>query len=164
MVTFTSGGDSVTNADSVANDGGNYTITVPSDKTGNGPDATLSNSDDVTVAGSFVDRSITFVRPPVNSEAPQGTWGSATARDLNRVGSNLYFRKFTWDNASAWCESINGRLATGAEVTTHLIPLLGSNSNGFWESELNWPQQTTHYWTATVQVMMMEVKQDIKLS
>ena len=150
VVTFTSGGDSVTNADSVANDGGNYTITVPSDKTGNGPDATLSNSDDVTVAGSFVDRSITFVRPPVNSEAPQGTWGSATARDLNRVGSNLYFRKFTWDNASAWCESINGRLATGAEVTTHLIPLLGSSSNGFWESELNWPQQTTHYWTASV--------------
>ena len=85
-VSFTSGGDAVTNADSVANDGGNYTITVPSDKTGNGPDATLNNGDDVTVAGSFVDRAITFVRPPVNSEAPQGTWGTATARDLSRVG------------------------------------------------------------------------------
>ena len=78
-----------------------YVLNNPSDKNGNAGDATLSNSDDVTVAGSFVDRSITFVRPPVNSEAPQGTWGSATAGDLNRVGSNLYFRKFTWDNAEA---------------------------------------------------------------
>ncbi len=140
-VTFTSGGDSTTNADSVINDGGNYTITVPSDKTGNVGG---------TPANSFVDRSITFVRPPVNSEAPQATWGTATARDTTRVGTNLYFRKFTWSNANAWCESINGRLATGAEVTTHLIPLLGSSSNGFWEAELKWPQQTTHYWTASV--------------
>ena len=140
-VVFSSGGDAATNSDSVTNDGGNYTITVPSDKTGNVGG---------TLANSFVDRGLTFVRPPVNSEAPQATWGTATGQDTARVGTNLYFRKFTWSDANSWCESINGRLATGAEVTTHLIPLLGSSSNGYWEAELKWPQRSSHYWTASV--------------
>ena len=46
-VVTTSGGDSVTDTDSVANDG--ELITTIGDKTDNGPDATLSNSDDVTL-------------------------------------------------------------------------------------------------------------------
>jgi len=140
-VVFTSGGDAATNNDTVTSDSGNYTITVPSDKSG---------SVSGTLANSFEDRGLRFVRPPVNSEAPEGTWGTATQADATRVGGNIFFRKFTWSNANSWCESISGRLATEAEVTTHLLPLLGSSSNGYWEAELKWPQQFSHYWTATV--------------
>ena len=78
------------------------------------------------------------------------TWGTAAGRDLNRVGTNRYFRKFTWTKARDWCASINGRLATDSEVTTHLSPIVGENSSGIWESELNWPQQSSHYWTASI--------------
>ena len=69
---------------------------------------------------------------------------------MNRVGSNLFFRKFTYGNAVLWCESINGRLATAPEVTEHLLPKVGPDSDGTWESELNWPQRSSHYWTSTV--------------
>jgi hypothetical protein len=140
-VVFSSGGNAATNNDSVSSDSGSYAITVPTDKSG---------SVSGTLANSFEDRGLRFVRPPVNSEAPQATWGTASATDATRVGGNLFFRRFTWSNASSWCESISGRLATEAEVTTHLLPLLGSSSNGYWEAELKWPQQFVHYWTATV--------------
>jgi hypothetical protein len=89
-------------------------------KTGNGPDGKLGNAtndfaaDNVVVKGSYVSGNLTFVRPPVGAEALSATWGTAAGRDLTRVGTNLYFRKFTHANAVLWCESVNGRLATGS--------------------------------------------------
>ena len=131
-------------------------ITVPVDKVGNGPDGKLGSAsndfgaDNVVVKGSFVSGGLTFVRPPVASEAPAATWTDASGRDLGRVGSNLYFRYFTHENAVLWCESVNGRLATAPEVTAHLLPKVGDNGDGSWETDLNWPQRTAHYWTSTV--------------
>ena len=128
------------------------------DPTGNGPDGTLGNDDDVTIKDLYtvtdsVVGQLTFVRPPLNGEAPEATWGTATGRDLNRVGTNRYFRKFQWQAASDWCVSISGRLATAAEVAEHIrngadTGIVGPGSSGYWESDLNWPQQASHYWVA----------------
>jgi len=49
-------------------------INIPVDKTGDGPDKTNGTADDVTVKGSYVSGDLTFVRPPVNTEAPAATW------------------------------------------------------------------------------------------
>ena len=46
--------------------------------------------------------------------------------------------------------ALMARLATGAEVTSHIIPIVGPSSDGTWESELNWPQQASHYWTGSI--------------
>ncbi len=119
------------------------------DPAGNGPDGTLGNADDVTIKDLYEVDGLTFVRPPLGAEAPAATWGNAAGRDLNRVGTNRYFRKFTWENADAWCKSFNGRLATGAEIETHIAPISGT-TDGIWETQLNWPQQSSHYWTASV--------------
>ena len=119
------------------------------DPVGNGPDGTLGNADDVTIKDLYEVDGLTFVRPPLGAEAPAATWGNAAGRDLNRVGTNRYFRKFTWENADAWCKSFNGRLATGAEIETHIAPISGS-TDGIWETQLNWPQQSSHYWTGSV--------------
>ena len=119
------------------------------DPVGNGPDGTLGNADDVTIKDLYEVEGLTFVRPPLGGEAAAGTWGTAAGRDLNRVGTNRYFRKFTWENADAWCKSFNGRLATGAEIETHIAPISGS-TDGIWETQLNWPQQSSHYWTGSV--------------
>ena len=119
------------------------------DPAGNGPDGTLGNADDVTIKDLYEVDGLTFVRPPLGAEAPAATWGNAAGRDLNRVGTNRYFRKFTWENADAWCKSFNGRLATGAEIETHIAPISGS-TDGIWETQLNWPQQSSHYWTGSV--------------
>ena len=128
------------------------------DPTGNGPDGTLGTDDDVTIKDLYtvtdsVVGQLTFVRPPLNGEAPEATWGSATGRDLNRVGSNRYFRKFQWQAANDWCVSIDARLATAAEVAEHIrngadTGIVGPGSSGYWESDLNWPQQNSHYWVA----------------
>ncbi len=119
------------------------------DPAGNGPDGTLGNADDVTIKDLYEVDGLTFVRPPLGAEAPAATWGNAAGRDLNRVGTNRYFRKFTWENADAWCKSFNGRLATGAEIETHIAPISGT-TDGIWETQLNWPQQSSHYWTGSV--------------
>ena len=121
------------------------------DPAGNGPDGTLGNADDVTIKDLYEVDGLTFVRSPLSSEAPDGQWGTASGRDLNRVGTNRYFRKFTWENADAWCKSFNGRLATGAEIETHIAPISGT-TDGIWETQLNWPQQSSHYWTGSVAV------------
>ncbi len=128
------------------------------DPTGNGPDGTLGTDDDVTIKDLYtvtdsVVGELTFVRPPLNGEAPEATWGSATGRDLNRVGTNRYFRKFQWQAASDWCVSIDARLATAAEVAEHIrngadTGIVGPGSSGYWESDLHWPQQSSHYWVA----------------
>ena len=128
------------------------------DPTGNGPDGTLGTDDDVTIKDLYtvtdsVVGQLTFVRPPLNGEAPEATWGSATGRDLNRVGTNRYFRKFQWQAASDWCVSIDARLATAAEVAEHIrngadTGIVGPGSSGYWESDLHWPQQSSHYWVA----------------
>ena len=120
------------------------------DPVGNGPDGKLNTADDVVIKDLFAVEGLTFVRPPLGGEAAAGTWGTAAGRDLNRVGTNRYFRKFTWEKARDWCVSINARLATGAEVTSHIIPVVGPSSDGTWESELNWPQQASHYWTGSI--------------
>ena len=121
------------------------------DPVGNGPDGTLGNVDDVTIKDLYEVDGLTFIRPPLSSEAPAEQWGTASGRDLNRVGTNRYFRKFTWENADAWCKSFNGRLATGAEIETHIAPISGS-TDGIWETQLNWPQQNSHYWSGSVAV------------
>ena len=74
----------------------------------------------------------------------------ANGQDANRVGTNLYFAKFVHSDAVLWCESINGRLATGPEITTHLLPKTTTVGDGSWETELNWPQQSSHYWSSEV--------------
>jgi hypothetical protein len=131
-------------------------ITIPIDKVGNGPDGQMGNDsndfgvDNVTVKGSFVAGGITFVRPPVGGEAPPADWGTAASRDQTRLGTNLYFRKLSHANAVLWCESINGRLATGPEITSYLISKAPEKGDGSWETELNWPQQVSHYWSSTV--------------
>ncbi len=135
--------------------GSSQTTTVESpystnDPMGNGPDGSANTADDVIIKDLYAVDGLTFVRPPLGAEAAAGTWGTAAGRDLNRVGTNRYFRKFTWEKARDWCVSISARLATGAEVTSHIIPIVGPSSDGTWESELNWPQQASHYWTGSV--------------
>ena len=130
-------------------------ITIPEDKTGNGPDTTMGTDDDVTVKGSYVVGDLTFVRPPVNLEAPADTWcptddgcttGNSTAKDAVRMGSNLGFRRMQFAEAEGWCAAQNGRLPTRAEITTHIVPIVG-NGKAF-ETDLVWPQATSKYWTA----------------
>jgi hypothetical protein len=141
VITLSGGSIEITTAESP------YSTNNP---VGNGPDGTINTADDVVIADVYGVDGITFVRPATNSEAPQATWGAGTGRDLIRVGTNRYFRTFTWEKARDWCVSISGRLATGAEVTTHLKPKVGTGSDGSWETDLNWPQQTSHYWTGSV--------------
>ena len=130
-------------------------ITIPEEKTGNGPDTTMGTDDDVTVKGSYVAGDLTFVRPPVNLEAPAAKWcptgdgctaANNTAKDAVRMGSNLGFRRMQFEEAEAWCAAENGRLPTRAEITTHIMPLVG-NGKAF-ETDLVWPQATSKYWTA----------------
>ncbi len=59
-------------------------INIPVNKIGNGPDATINTNDDVTVKGSYVAGDLTFVRPPVNLEAPAAKW--CPAKDSNGDG------------------------------------------------------------------------------
>ena len=130
-------------------------ITIPEDKTGNGPDTTMGTDDDVTVKGSYVVGDLTFVRPPVNLEAPADTWcptddgcttGNSTAKDAVRMGSNLGFRRMQFAEAEGWCAAQNGRLPTRAEITTHIVPIVGNGKE--FETDLVWPQATSKYWTA----------------
>jgi hypothetical protein len=116
---------------------------------GNGPDGTLNTADDVIIKDLYEVDGLTFIRPPLNGDAAAGTWGNADGRDVVRVGTNRYFKRFTWQNASDWCASINARLVTGAEVNTHIVPITGT-TDGVWETDLNWPQQAFHYWTGSV--------------
>ena len=49
--------------------------------------------------------------------------------------------------------SIDARLATAAEVAEHIrngadTGIVGPGSSGYWESDLHWPQQSSHYWVA----------------
>ena len=134
-------------------------INIPVEKIGNGPDTTSNTGDDVTVKGSYVVGDLTFVRPPVNLEAPAATWcpakdsngdgcttGNNTAKDPTRMGTNLGFRRMQFAEAEAWCSAENGRLPTRAEITTHIMPLVG-NGKAF-ETDLVWPQKSSKYWTA----------------
>ena len=137
-------------------------ITIPVDKIGNGPDGNIGNdsndfaADNVTVKGSYVVGDLTFVRPPVNLEAPAGTWcpigdpgcksGNVTAKDAVRMGTNLGFRRMQFAEAQAWCEAQNGRLPTRDEITTHLVPIVG-DGKGF-ETDIVWPQAKSKYWTS----------------
>jgi hypothetical protein len=131
-------------------------ITIPADKTGNGPDAKIGNAsndfaaDNALVVGSYVSGDLTFIRPPVQSEADSATWGNSNARDLDRVGTNLYFRRLTHEQSVTWCASMNGRLASGPEINTHLRTKVGANGDGTWETDLDWPQKGSHYWSSTV--------------
>ena len=136
--------------------GGNASaITVPVDKVAQGVDTTLNTADDVTVKGSYVAGDLTFVRPPVNLEAPAATWcptgsgcttGNNTAKDAARHGNNLSFRRMQFAQAAEWCAAENGRLPTRDEITTHIVPIVG-NGKAF-ESDLGWPQAKSKYWTA----------------
>ena len=130
-------------------------INIPVEKTGNGPDKTLGTADDVTVKGSYVAGDLTFVRPPVNAEAPATTWcpnsggctsGNNTAKDAVRMGTNLGFRRMQFAEAEAWCTAENGRLPTRAEITTHIVPIVGTDKA--FETDLVWPQAASKYWTA----------------
>ena len=130
-------------------------INIPVNKIGNGPDKTMGTDDDVTVKGSYVVGDLTFVRPPVNLEAPAAIWcpvgdgctaGNSTAKDEVRMGSNLGFRRMQFAEAEGWCAAENGRLPTRAEITTHIMPLVG-NGKAF-ETDLGWPQAKSKYWTA----------------
>ena len=131
-------------------------INIPVDKIGNGPDKTINTADDVTVKGSYVVGDLTFVRPPVNLEAPAATWcpgngggcteQNRTANDPTRMGTNLGFRRMQFAEAEAWCTAENGRLPTRAEITTHMMPLVG-NGKAF-ETDLVWPQKSSKYWTS----------------
>ena len=140
--------------------GASADITIPGDLTGNGfdgkmgvdPEVPADQVDNVTVKGSYVSGDLTFARPPTGTEAPVADgWcdlGNAkcAARDLPRVGSNLYFRRFEHAKAIEWCEGQNGRLPTRQEVTDHLVPIVGDD--GVFETDLAWPQQGSKYWTA----------------
>jgi hypothetical protein len=115
----------------------------------------MGTDDDVTVKGSYVVGDLTFVRPPVNLEAPADTWcptddgcttGNSTAKDEVRMGSNLGFRRMQFAEAEGWCAAENGRLPTQAEITTHLVPIVGDGLA--FESELVWPQAKSKYWTS----------------
>ena len=140
-------------------------INIPVNKIGNGPDGNIGNdsndfaADNVTVKGSYVVGDLTFVRPPVNLEAPADKWcpakdsngdgcttGNNTAKDAARMGTNLGFRRMQFAEAEAWCAAENGRLPTRAEITTHIVPIVG-NGKAF-ESDLAWPQAKSKYWTA----------------
>jgi hypothetical protein len=140
--------------------GASADITIPGDLTGNGFDGKLGTDpevpadqvDNVTVKGSYVSGDLTFARPPLGTEAKIADgWcdlGAAkcAGRDLPRVGSNLYFRRFEHGKAIEWCEGQNGRLPTRQEVTDHLVPIVGDD--GVFETDLHWPQQGSKYWTA----------------
>jgi hypothetical protein len=140
--------------------GASADITIPGDLTGNGfdgkmgvdPEVPADQVDNVTVKGSYVSGDLTFARPPTGTEAPVADgWcdlGNAkcAARDLPRVGSNLYFRRFEHAKAIEWCEGQNGRLPTRQEVKDHLVPIVGDD--GVFETDLAWPQQGSKYWTA----------------
>jgi len=93
-------------------------INIPVEKTGDGPDKTNGTADDVTVKGSYVAGDLTFVRPPVNTEAPAATWcpnsggcttSNNTAKDAVRMGNKLGFRRMQFAEAEAWCTAENGR-------------------------------------------------------
>ena len=140
--------------------GASADITIPGNLTGNGfdgkmgtdPEVPADQVDNVTVKGSYVSGDLTFARPPTGTEAPVADgWcdlGNAkcAARDLPRVGSNLYFRRFEHAKAIEWCEGQNGRLPTRQEVKDHLVPIVGDD--GVFETDLAWPQQGSKYWTA----------------
>jgi hypothetical protein len=144
-------------------------ITVPVDVIGNGPDKCLdstkvvdgvqcpanSTDDNPTIKGSYTSGDLTFVRPPIGSEAATADWcpaavGACAARDTWRHGTNLYFRRMEHAKAKEWCESQNGRLATRQEITDHLVPTIpeSEGGNGVWETQLYWPEQGHKYWTA----------------
>jgi hypothetical protein len=130
-------------------------ITIPVDKKAQGVDKVIDTDDDVMVKGSYVSGSLTFVRPPVGSEAAAADWcpdggNACAARDTWRLGNNLYFRRMDHGKAVEWCESQNGRLATRQEITDHLIPIIpeSEGGNGVWETQLYWPEQASKYWTA----------------
>ena len=138
-----------------------WSISVPNDLTGNGPDGNLSAAaDNVTVKGSYTIPSgaLTFIRPPTRGEAlPTSEWGGGSRGPEVSTGTNLFYRPMTHVRAANWCAGKNGRLATDLEVETHILGaggILGPNSNGYWESTLKWVQtpsgkQGTHYWTSS---------------
>jgi hypothetical protein len=144
-------------------------ITVPVDVTGNGPDKCLDSTkvvdgaqcpansadDNPIIKGSHTSGDLTFVRPPIGTEAAAADWcpdggNACAARDTWRHGTNLYFRRMDHGKAIEWCESQNGRLATRQEITDHLMPTIpeSDGGNGVWETQLYWPEQANKYWTA----------------
>ena len=62
-----------------------YTNNNPS---ANGPDGVLNTDDDVVIKDLYEVDGLTFIRPPLASEAPGSVWGTNAAGDRWRVGTN----------------------------------------------------------------------------
>ena len=128
----------------------------------------------VTVKGYVDAGGLRWVRPPISGEAPGATYGTGGGSDDVNIGT-LSFRKmriklavalparfaldttgqtFThtgnWtatEDAHTYCASLNGRLATAAEVKANLVPHLAA---GTWDATFGWPRHRfDHYWTGT---------------
>ncbi|MAH73942.1 MAG: hypothetical protein CMK29_07595 [Porticoccaceae bacterium] len=139
-------------------------------------DAALPNrvKEGVTVKGYVDSGGLRWVRPPISGEAVPATYGTAGGADTETIGT-LSFRKMRrnlavslparfaddptgqsythntgWTatgDAHSYCTSMNGRLATAAEVKTNLVPHLAA---GTWDATFGWPRHHyDHYWTAT---------------
>ncbi len=147
IVTFTVTDDGGQTASATAKGMVDWSITIPNPVTG---------SLGTTVAASYSVNNLTFIRPPLGSEAPSATYGNGSSQDLDRIGTQ-YWRKMTHVDATSWCESRNGRLPTAGEVDRYILragAILGSGSNLYWETKLNWPQthgpgKVYHYWTSS---------------
>ena len=157
-VTFTATDDGGQTATATAKVTVAWSITIPQDLIGNGPDGDLSAAaDNVTVKGSYVFGDLTFIRPPTRSEAASATYGTGSRAAELTVGTNLFYRAMLYEKAAAWCSNMNGRLVTASEVTNKVLGaggFLGGASNGVWVSDLKWPQTpnggtATHYWTGS---------------
>ena len=139
-------------------------------------DAALPNrvKEGVTVKGYVDAGGLRWVRPPISGEAPGATYGTGGGSDTENIGT-LSFRKMriklavalparfaldttgqtythtgNWtatEDAHSYCASINGRLATAAEVKANLVPHLAA---GTWDATFGWPRHRfDHYWTGT---------------
>ena len=157
-VTFTATDDGGQTATATAKVTVAWSITIPQDLIGNGPDGDLSAAaDNGTVKGSYVFGDLTFIRPPTRSEAASATYGTGSRAAELTAGTNLFYRAMLYEKAAAWCSNMNGRLVTASEVTNKVLGaggFLGSASNGVWVSDLKWPQTpnggtATHYWTGS---------------
>jgi hypothetical protein len=139
-------------------------------------DAALPNrvKEGVTVKGYVDAGGLRWVRPPISGEAPGATYGTGGGSDTENIGT-LSFRKMriklavalparfaldttgqtythtgNWtatEDAHTYCASLNGRLATAAEVKANLVPHLAA---GTWDATFGWPRHRfDHYWTGT---------------
>ena len=128
----------------------------------------------VAVKGYVDSGGLRWIRPPISGEAPGTTYGTGGGSDDVNIGT-VSFRKmrvklpvalparfeldttgqtFThtgnWvatGDAHSYCASMNGRLATAAEVKANLVPHLAA---GTWDATFGWPRHRyDHYWTGT---------------